>query len=86
VKLLDGLGSVIYNFSFYNHNHKHQTRRGDMTYFCEHDGICINFTPVRHTWHALAPCALKPWWLFLKTARQNKQKNNKQETEVTQNA
>jgi len=40
-------------------------------YFCEHDGICIKFTQAgftnaRSSWHAITPCALKPWWLFLK--------------------
>ena len=48
-----------------------QRAQNNMAYFCEHDGICIRFTQAGFThakssWHAITPCALKPWWLFLK--------------------
>ena len=64
---LDGLNKVFNDLPF----HKHQANRDEMAHFCEHDGICICFTQARSTWHALAPCALKPWWLFLKPSRLN---------------
>lgn len=44
---------------------RRQEKQKSVAYFCEHDGIFIQFRPARSTWHALAPCALKPWWLFL---------------------
>jgi hypothetical protein len=62
---LDELNQTLRDLAF----NKHQTSRNDIAHFCEHDGICINFTPVRTTWHALAPCAIKPWWLFLQPLR-----------------
>lgn len=62
---LDELNQALRDLAF----NKHQTSRNDIAHFCEHDGICINFTPARSTWHALAPCALKPWWLFLQPLR-----------------
>ena len=84
---LDGLNRTIYDSPF----HKQQAERSEIAHFCEHDGICIRFTQARNTWHALAPCALKPWWLFLNPLRQKQQnKNNKttnaEEIEVTENA
>jgi len=91
VNLFDELNKVIYDLPF----NKHQTSRSEIAHFCEHDGICISFTKARTTWHALAPCALKPWWLFLNPLRKNKQnKKNKittdtvkaETTEVTENA
>jgi hypothetical protein len=68
---LDELKHVIYDLPFNNH----QTNRNEVAHFCEHDGIFIRFTRARTTWHALAPCALKPWWLFLKPWRINARKN-----------
>jgi len=62
---LDELKKVFNDLPF----HKHQANRNNMAHFCEHDGICINFTQAKSTWHALAPCALKPWWLFLNPSR-----------------
>ena len=87
---LDDLNKVIKNLPF----HKHQTKRNDMAQFCEHDGICIYFTNAgttqkRTTWHALVPCALKPWWLFLKPSRINPLRRNKQsnkKNKITKNA
>jgi len=70
---LDELNQALRDLAF----NKHQTSRNDIAHFCEHDGICINFTPVRTTWHALAPCALKPWWLFLQPLRNKTQETNK---------
>ena len=49
-------------------------RRKEFVHFCEHDGIYIHFTKARSTWHALAPCALKPWWLFLRPLKKNMHK------------
>ncbi len=72
---LDELNRVFNELPF----HKHQTKRNDMAHFCEHDGICICFTQARSTWHALAPCAIKPWWLFLNPLR-HKRRNNKNKT------
>ena len=50
-------------------------KRKEFVHFCEHDGIYIHFTKARSTWHALAPCALKPWWLFLKPLKKPLNKN-----------
>lgn len=36
-----------------------------IAHFCEHDGIRIRFTRARTTWHAMAPSAVKPWWITL---------------------
>ncbi len=70
---LDRLNRMISNITF----NYHQTDRNDVAHFCEHDGIYIRFTQARATWHALAPCALKPWWLFLtpNILKKNIQKN-----------
>jgi hypothetical protein len=54
---------------------KFSAKRKEFVHFCEHDGIYIHFTKARSTWHALAPCALKPWWLFLKPLRKPLKKN-----------
>ena len=61
VSLIDELNQIISDLPF----NKHQPSRKDVAHFCEHDGICIRYTPARTTWHALTPCAFKPWWLFL---------------------
>ncbi len=91
---LDKLNKVIDDLPF----HKHQASRNDMAQFCEHDGICIYFTNAgstrrRTAWHALAPCALKPWWLFLNPLRRNKpsdgqenSQSNNQKSKTTKNA
>ena len=70
---LDELNKVFDDLPF----RKHQTNRAEVAHFCEHDGICIRFTQAGTTWHAITPCALKPWWLFLKPSRINPQRNNK---------
>ncbi|NOQ89382.1 MAG: hypothetical protein GQ549_00380 [Gammaproteobacteria bacterium] len=79
---LDKLNKVINDFPF----HKHQTKQNNMAQFCEHDGISIYFTNAgttqkRTAWHALAPCALKPWWLFLNPLRQAKIKHQQTKQE-----
>ena len=83
---LDKLNKVIDDLPF----HKNQTSRNDMAQFCEHDGICIYFTNAgstrrRTAWHALAPCALKPWWLFLNPLRRKKPSDS-QNNKTTKNA
>ena len=65
MSLIDELNQVIYDLPF----NRHQMKRSDIAHFCEHDGICISFTRARTTWHAMAPCAVKPWWLFLAPLR-----------------
>ena len=67
----DELNQIIYDLLF----NKPKLSRNEIAHFCEHDGICINFTRARATWHALAPCALKPWWLFLQPLKRNLQQN-----------
>jgi hypothetical protein len=49
----------------------HQTNRDEVAHFCEHDGIRIQFTRASTTWQAHAPCALKPWWLFLRPLKKS---------------
>lgn len=71
MSLIDELNQVIYDLPF----NKHQMNRNDIAHFCEHDGICISFTRARTTWHALAPCAVKPWWLFLAPLRRKPREN-----------
>jgi len=95
MSLIDELNQVIYDLPF----NKHQPSRNNVAHFCEHDGVTIRFTRARTTWHALAPCALKPWWLFLEPLKKNirdkltdNTKTKQQEitkkiaTEVTENA
>jgi len=90
MSFIDELSQVIYDLPF----NKHQANRSEIAHFCEHDGICICFTRARTTWHALAPCALKPWWLFLEPLRNKTQKkvtqekltNNKNAVEELENA
>jgi hypothetical protein len=69
---LEELNKVINDLSF----NKHQTNRNEVAHFCEHDGIFIRFTRARATWHALAPCALKPWWLSLKPIRKKSENDS----------
>ena len=81
---LDKLNKVFNDLPF----HKQQTKQNNMAQFCEHDGICIYFTNAgptqkRTAWHALAPCALKPWWLFLKPSRINPLRQNKRSNNET---
>lgn len=70
---LDELNKVIDDLPF----SRHQIKQNNIAQFCEHDGIFIQFTQARTTWHALAPCALKPWWLFLKLQSTNINKTAK---------
>ena len=85
MSLIDELNQVIYDLPF----NKHQMNRNDIAHFCEHDGICISFTRARASWHALAPCAVKPWWLFLaplrrglrETLNENKRNNIEQQAD-----
>lgn len=79
----EALNQTIYDLLFKTP----QIGRKEAAHFCEHDGICIRFTRARATWHALAPCALKPWWLFLKPLRK-KSHNNKanKKNKITTNA
>ena len=67
----DELNQVIHDLLF----KKNQASRDEIAHFCEHDGICINFTRARSTWRALAPCALKPWWLFLNPLKKDITRN-----------
>jgi len=77
---LDELNQVLRDLPF----NRHRPVRSEIVHFCEHDGICINFTVARTTWHALAPCALKPWWLFLEPRRKNINKDMQNETRQQQ--
>ena len=89
MNLFNELNHVVHGLAF----NKQQTNRDNIAQFCEHDGIYISFTRARSTWHALAPCALKPWWLFLEPLRKkqqdnktNKITNTDTDIEVTKNA
>lgn len=89
MSLLAELKQVIYDFPL---RADLKARRKKIPHFCEHNGICTEFTQARGTWHALAPLAIRPWWLKLKTTRtvketSNNTNNNKNEnTEVLENA
>lgn len=67
MSLIDELNQVLNDLPF----NRYQMKRSEIAHFCEHDGICIRFTPARTTWLAQAPCAIKPWWLFLSPLRKN---------------
>ena len=82
INFIEELKLAIYDLPFKSDSKVHQVakkaRRADKTlrqrvaHFCEHDGLCIEFTPARASWHALAPSAIRPWWLALKPLRMNK--------------
>jgi hypothetical protein len=57
-----------------------KTGRNKVAHFCDHNGICIQFTRARSIWHAVAPSAIRPWWLVLEPVRRTKRliKNNTQ--------
>jgi len=78
---LDELNKVIYDLPF----NKPHTDRNEVAHFCEHDGVFIRFTRARSTWLALAPCALKPWWLFLEPLRISKKKSKQHELTQQEN-
>ena len=63
---------------------KRKANRKEVAHFCEHDGICIRFTRAKEAWHALAPCALKPWWLSLKPQRKDKNNEKTLQNNMTQ--
>lgn len=46
-----------------------------IAHFCEHDGIRIEFTRARTTWHAITPSAVKPWWITLEPLIGSRQQN-----------
>lgn len=71
----NGLNTNYFNRPF----NQQQANQNKAAYFCEHDGICIKFTQAvltngRASWRAIVPCALKPWWLFLKPLQKNSNK------------
>jgi len=92
VSLIDELRQVIYELPFGADSKTGSAYRKKVAHFCEHNGICIEFTQARKTWHALAPLAVKPWWLTLSTLRTTKKPkhntNNKKniKTGVLENA
>jgi hypothetical protein len=92
VSLIKELKQIIYELPLRSNLEASPAHRKRVAHFCEHHGICIEFTQARKTWHALAPSAVKPWWLTLSTIRTiNKQKNNinnkkKTKTEVLEDA
>ncbi len=92
VSLIDELRQVIYELPFGVDLKAGSAYRKKVAHFCEHNGICIEFTQARKTWHALAPLAVRPWWLTLSTLRTVKKSkhntNNKKniKTGVLENA
>lgn len=46
-----------------------RSRRDKIAHFCEHRGICIEFTPAKATWRAIVPSTIRPWWLELNTLK-----------------
>jgi len=90
--LIKELKQVIDELSFRTELRVSKAQRDKTAHFCEHSGICIEFTQARKTWHALAPLAVRPWWLKLNTVRIKKKinsnTNNKKNatTEVLENA
>jgi hypothetical protein len=92
VSLIKELKQVIYELPFRADLKASSAYRKKVAHFCEHNGICIEFTQARKTWHALAPLAVRPWWLTLSTIRAVKKSkhntNNKKniKTGVLENA
>ena len=77
MSLIKELKQVIYELPFGANLKASSAYRKKIAHFCEHNGICIEFTQARKTWHALAPSAVRPWWLTLSTIRTiKKPKNN----------
>ncbi len=73
MSLIAELKQVIYDFPLRADT---KARRKKHAHFCEHSGICTTFTQARTTWHALAPLAIKPWWIKLNTVRSIKEIRN----------
>ena len=48
--------------------------RDKIAHFCEHNGIRRSFTRARTTWQALAPSAIKPWWMILEPLKRQHDK------------
>jgi len=92
VSFIKELKQAIYELPFGSDLKASSAYRKKVAHFCEHNGICIEFTQARKTWHALAPLAVKPWWLTLSTIRAVKKlkhnTNNKKnvKTGVLENA
>ncbi len=60
MSLIAELKQVLYDLPLAN-----KPSRTEVAHFCEHDGIHIEFTRARTTWHAMAPSAVKPWWMII---------------------
>lgn len=92
MSLIQELKQVFYDIPLRVNLKASKASREKIAHFCEHNGICIEFTQAQSTWHALAPLAIKPWWLKLNIMRSvkktktnlNNKKNTK--TEVLENA
>jgi hypothetical protein len=69
VSLIKELKQVIYDLPLRVDLKANRAYRKKVAHFCEHNGIYIEFTQASSTWHALAPSALRPWWLKLRTVR-----------------
>ena len=84
VGLINKLKQVIYGLPLKTG----KSRRDKIAHFCEHHGIRIKFTPAKTTWHAIAPSAMRPWWLKLNTLKtaNSAETNNRETTRVLENA
>ncbi len=66
-KMMEGVMSLIAELrqALYDLPVTGKPSRKVIAHFCEHDGIRIQFTRARTTWHAMAPSSVKPWWMVL---------------------
>lgn len=76
MSLIKELKQVIYDIPLRADLKASRTYRKKVAHFCEHSGVCIEFSQARSTWHALAPLAIKPWWIKLNTVRSVKNMRN----------
>jgi hypothetical protein len=86
MSFIDELKQAVYDLPLV-----HKPERDEIAHFCEHSSIYISFTRARTTWQALAPSAMKPWWLVLeplkhRTPTDDINNKNNVATEVLDNA
>jgi hypothetical protein len=59
--------------------------RDKIAHFCEHNGIRRSFSRARTTWQALAPSAIKPWWMILEPLKKQSRNTDNKNSSNTNN-